>query len=134
MRCYRDGSDRLGHETDLNIQGLQWLGIKSAHLFRDYTGTMSASNSQSSQTSITSTACRDPVTYMSTRERNAALSTLKKISHSSPNEIEVSETMHELQLMIALGVKAEIEWLDESGDLCSWLDDEIGEVLISDMF
>ena len=39
----------------------------------------------------------------------------------------------ELQVMLALGVKAEIEWLDESGDLSSWLDDEIGEALISDM-
>ncbi|CAG7565680.1 unnamed protein product [Fusarium equiseti] len=134
MRCYRDGSDRLGHETDLNIRGLQWLGIKSAHLFRDITGARSAPASQSSQTSITSTACRDPVTYMSPRERNAAFSTLKKVSQSSSNEIEVSETVHELQIMMALGVKAEIEWLDESGDLCSWLDGEIGEALISDMF
>ncbi|KAH7191988.1 Spo11/DNA topoisomerase VI subunit A [Fusarium flagelliforme] len=133
MRCYRDGSNRLGHETDLNIQGLQWLGIKSAHLFRDFTGARSAPASQSSQTSITSTACRDPVTYMSTRERKATFSTLKKVSDSSSNEIEVSETVHELQMMMALGVKAEIEWLDESGDLCSWLDDEIGEALISDM-
>ncbi|KAJ4024431.1 endodeoxyribonuclease [Fusarium irregulare] len=133
MRCYRDGSDRLGHETDLNIQGLQWLGIKSAHLFRDFTGATSAPVSQSSQTSITSTSCRDPVTYMNTRERNAAISTLKKVSDSSNSDIEVSETVHELQVMMALGVKAEIEWLDESGDLCSWLDDEIGEALISDM-
>ena len=133
MRCYRDGSDRLGHETDLNIHRLQWLGIKSVHLFRDFTNTRSAPASQSSQASITSTACRDPVTYMTTRERNAAIPILKKIAVSSSNEIEVSETMHELQVMMALGVKAEIEWLDESGDLCSWLDDEIGETLISDM-
>ena len=133
MRCYRDGSDRLDHETDLNIHSLQWLGIKSAHLFRDFTNTRSAPASQSSQTSITSTACRDPVTYMNTRERNAAISTLKKVSDSSNNDIEVLETVHELQMMMALGVKAEIEWLDESGDLCSWLDDEIGEALISDM-
>ena len=133
MRCYQDGSDRLGHETDLNIQGLQWLGIKSTHLFRDFTGATSAPVSQSSQMSITSTSCRNPVTYMSTRERNAAISTLKKVCGSSNNEIKVSETVHELQVMMALGVKAEIEWLDESGDLGSWLDDEIGEALISDM-
>lgn len=70
---------------------------------------------------------------MTTRERNVAISTLKKVSDSSNNEIEVSETVHELQIMMVLGVKAEIEWLDESGDLCSWLDDEIGEAMISDM-
>ncbi|KAJ4136359.1 endodeoxyribonuclease [Fusarium equiseti] len=133
MRCYRDGSDRLGHETDLSINKLQWLGIKSTHLFRDFSGARSAPTSRSSRTSIASTACRDPVTYMSTRERNVAISTLKKVSDSSSDRIEVPETMRELQNMLALGVKAEIEWLDESGDLCSWLDDEIGEALISDM-
>ncbi|RBR18562.1 uncharacterized protein FIESC28_06017 [Fusarium coffeatum] len=131
MRCYRDGSDRLGHETDLNIQRMQWLGIKSAHLFRDFTSARSAPAGQSSQASIISTTCRDPVTYMNTRERNAAISTLKKVSDSSNSDIEVSETVHELQVMMALGVKAEIEWLDESGDLFSWLDDEIGEALTS---
>ena len=133
IRCYRDGSDRLGHETDLNIHRLQWLGIKSAHLFRDFTNTRSGPASQSSQTSIASTACRDPVTYLSTRERNAAISTLKKTDQSSSGDVEISEMTRELQVMLALGVKAEIEWLDESGDLSSWLDDEIGEALISDM-
>jgi meiotic recombination protein SPO11 len=70
---------------------------------------------------------------MSARERTAAISTLKKIDHPLYNEIEVSETKHELQLMLILGIKAEIEWLDESGDLFSWLDERIGEALISDM-
>ncbi|KAM0408944.1 hypothetical protein ACHAPD_011104 [Fusarium lateritium] len=132
-RCYQYGSDRLSHEADLGTETLEWLGIKSTHLFRDYTGdSVAATLSQSSQSSITSTSCRNPVSYMSTRERNTAISTLKKIFNPSHNETEVSETKHELQLMLVLGVKAEIEWLDESGDLFSWLDGEIGEALISD--
>ncbi|KAM0343582.1 hypothetical protein ACHAPU_008333 [Fusarium lateritium] len=135
LRCYRYGSDRLSHETDLSTHALQWLGIKSTHLFRDYTGTSpfgSYTLSQSSQVSITSISCRDPVSYLSARERNAANSTLKKIEHPSANEFEVGEMRRELQLMLMLGLKAEIEWLDESGDLRSWLDGEIGEALISD--
>ncbi|KAF5675623.1 meiotic recombination-associated protein [Fusarium heterosporum] len=135
LRCYRYGSDRLGHETDLSTHALQWLGIKSTHLFRDYTGSSffgSCHLSRFSQVSITSTSCRDPVSYLSARERKAASSALKKIEHPSTNEIEVCEVRHELQLMLMLGFKAEIEWLDESGDLCSWLDGEIGEALISD--
>ncbi|KAH6966196.1 Spo11/DNA topoisomerase VI subunit A [Fusarium venenatum] len=132
-RCYQYGSDRLSHEADLGTETLEWLGIKSTHLFRDYTGdSVAATLSQSSQSSITSTSCRNPVSYMSARERNTAISTLKKIFNPSHNETEVSETKHELQLMLVLGVKAEIEWLDESGDLFSWLDGEIGEALISD--
>ncbi|KAF4447350.1 hypothetical protein F53441_9114 [Fusarium austroafricanum] len=135
LRCYRYGSDRLSHEADLGTQALQWLGIKSTHLLRDYANAFPASSgppSQSYQVSITSTLCRDPITYLNVRERSVAISTLKKIANSLPDEIEVSEMRRELQLMIALGVKAEIEWLDESGDLCSWLDGEIGEALISD--
>lgn len=134
MRCYRYGSDRLSHEADLGTETLQWLGIKSTQLFRDYAGdSATITPSQSSPSSITSTSCRNPVSYMSARERTAAISTLKKVVHPSHLGTEVSETKHELQLMLVLGVKAEIEWLDESGDLFSWLDDEIGEALISDM-
>ncbi|GKU04803.1 meiotic recombination protein spo11 [Fusarium langsethiae] len=134
LRCYRYGSDRLSHEADLSTGTLQWLGIKSTHLFRDYTGDSAINTpSQSSQSSIISTLCRNPVSYMSARERTAAISTLKKIDYPLYNEIDVSETKHELQLMLMLGIKAEIEWLDESGDLFSWLDEEIGEALISDM-
>lgn len=134
LRCYQYGSDKLSHEANLGTEALRWLGIRSNHLFRNYT-TDSAANtaSQSLQASIVSTSCREPVSYMSTRERAAATSTLKKVSQSSQNEAEVSEIRHELQMMLCLGVKAEIEWLDESGDLSSWLDGEIGKMLVSDM-
>ncbi|SPJ83893.1 related to meiotic recombination protein rec12 [Fusarium torulosum] len=135
LRCYRYGSERLSHETDLGTHALQWLGIKSTHLFRDYTGTLPVRSdpvSQSSQVSMTSTSCRDPVSYLSARERAAAISTLKKMENLSGNDVEASEMRRQLQLMLAVGVKAEIEWFDESGDLCSWLDGEISEALISD--
>ncbi|KAF5021761.1 hypothetical protein F66182_6211 [Fusarium sp. NRRL 66182] len=128
LRCYRYGSDRLSHEADLDAQALQWLGIKSTHLLQDITRVVPV-NSQSSQTSITSTSCRDPVSYLNIKERIVAASVLKKISSSSSDDADLMEMRRELQLMMALGVKAEIEWLDESGDLCSWLDSEIGETL-----
>ncbi|KAM0078182.1 endodeoxyribonuclease [Fusarium odoratissimum] len=132
LRCYRHGSERLSHEADLGIEALRWLGIRSVHLSRGHTNTSLSNYGQPSHVSITSIQCRDPVTYLNGRERAAAISTLKKISLHSPNELEGSELRLELQLMIMLGVKAEIEWLDESGDLCSWLDGEIGEALISE--
>lgn len=102
------------------------------HLLRGHTDTSLNNYGQPSHVSITSIQCCDPVTYLNGRERAAAISTLKKTSLHSPNELEGSELRLELQLMIMLGVKAEIEWLDESGDLCSWLDGEIGEALISE--
>ncbi|KAH7250162.1 Spo11/DNA topoisomerase VI subunit A [Fusarium redolens] len=132
LRCYRYGSERLSHEADLSIQALRWLGITSAHLSRGHAGTSLGNYGPRSQVSITSIQCRDPVTYLNGRERATAISILKKISQHSSNELEASELRRELQLMIMLGVKAEIEWLDESGNLCSWLDGEIGEALISE--
>ncbi|QGI62997.1 hypothetical protein CEK26_006952 [Fusarium fujikuroi] len=132
LRCYRYGSERLSHEADLGIEALRWLGIRSVHLSRGHTDTSLSNYGQPSHVSITSIQCRNPVTYLNGRERAVAISTLKKISLRSQNELEGSELRLELQLMTMLGVKAEIEWLDESGDLCSWLDGEIGEALISE--
>ncbi|KAF4948100.1 hypothetical protein FGADI_9887 [Fusarium gaditjirri] len=132
LRCYRHGSERLGHEADLGTEALRWLGIRSVHLSRGRANTSLSSYGQPSHVSITSLQCRDPVTYLNGRERAAAISTLKKTSQHSPTELEASEVRLELQLMIMVGVKAEIEWLDESGDSCSWLDGEIGEALISE--
>ncbi|KAF5606125.1 meiotic recombination SPO11 [Fusarium pseudocircinatum] len=132
LRCYRHGSERLSHEADLGIEALRWLGIRSVHLSRDHSSTSFSNYGQPSHVSITSIRCRDPVTYLNGRERAAAVSALKKTSLHSPNELEGSELRLELQLMMMFGVKAEIEWFDESGDLCSWLDGEIGEALISE--
>ncbi|KAF4340633.1 meiotic recombination rec12 [Fusarium beomiforme] len=134
LRCYRYGSERLNHEADLGIPALQWLGITSAHLSRDHAGTSLRNYESPSQVPITSIQCRDPVTYLTGRERATAISTLKKIHQYSPNDFEVSELRRELQVMTLLGFKAEIEWLDDAGNLCSWLDGEIGEALISDAF
>ncbi|RSL62674.1 hypothetical protein CEP54_005601 [Fusarium duplospermum] len=135
LRCYRHGSDRLSHEADLDTQAIQWLGIKSDQLIQECADANSLDprlfhqSSQSTQTSITSTACREPISYLGLRERGVAVSALKKLPSFSSSDVETLEIRRELQVMLTLGVKAEIEWLDESGDLCRWLDNEIGSAL-----
>ncbi|RSL67295.1 hypothetical protein CEP53_003072 [Fusarium sp. AF-6] len=135
LRCYRHGSDRLSHEADLDTQAIQWLGIKSDQLVQECADTNSLDprlfyqSSQSTQVSITSIACREPISYLGLRERAVAVSALKKLPSFSSSDIETLEIRRELQVMLTLGVKAEIEWLDESGDLCRWLDNEIGSAL-----
>ncbi|KAM5381133.1 hypothetical protein ACJZ2D_003049 [Fusarium nematophilum] len=145
LRCYRYGSERLGHEADLDTQDIQWLGIKSTQLVQESTaagasgpdvnnqGSQSSTATLPSQVSITSTSCRDPVSYLSLRERGVAVSTLQKLAATRSIGVEAMEIRRELQVMIALGVKAEIEWLDESGDLCRWLDCEIGKALLGSL-
>ncbi|RSM18316.1 hypothetical protein CDV31_002835 [Fusarium ambrosium] len=135
LRCYRHGSDRLSHEADLDTQAIQWLGIKSDQLIQECADANSldprlfSQNSQPTQMSITSTACREPISYLGLRERAVAVSALKKLPSFSSSDIETLEIRRELQVMLTLGVKAEVEWLDESGDLCRWLDNEIGAAL-----
>lgn len=135
LRCYRHGSDRLSHEVDLDTQAIQWLGIKSDQLIQECADANSIDprlfyqSSQPTQVPITSTACREPISYLGLRERGVAVSALKKLGSFSSSDTETLDVRRELQVMIALGVKAEIEWLDESGDLCQWLDNEIGTAL-----
>jgi meiotic recombination protein SPO11 len=44
---------------------------------------------------------------------------------------DVAELKLELQIMMVMGVKTEIQWLDEAGNLCEWLDERIGSMLSS---
>ncbi|KAK7209040.1 hypothetical protein V2G26_016218 [Clonostachys chloroleuca] len=111
LRCYRWGLSRLPSPTYLKAH---WIGIKTRHI-------LGSRNSQPVQSylerithqeqahssrggdsvgdSISSTSCREPSAQLSVRDR----------------QLEVAEMRHELQKMLMLGVKAEIQWLDDGG-------------------
>lgn len=140
LKCYRYGSQKLAHETNARTPAIRWLGIKSSQLMHmhgaeNVNQSLDLASSQDSQssaltlattrTAISSTSCQDPIIYLSSRDRQVAESALKVLHSSPPGEREVTEMMRELQVMLNLGIKAEIEWLDESGNLCQWLDQEI---------
>ncbi|KAH7008545.1 Spo11/DNA topoisomerase VI subunit A [Ilyonectria destructans] len=140
LKCYRYGSQKLAHETNARTPAIRWLGIKSSQLMHihgaeNVNQSLDLASSQGSQssaltlattrTAVSSTSCQDPIIYLSSRDRRAAESALKVLQSSPPGEMEVTEMMRELQVMLNLGIKAEIEWLDESGNLCQWLDQEI---------
>lgn len=119
---------------------MHWLGIKSGHLldarkgvFDGNDGDNPSQNSQgsmlSTRGSMSSTTCHDPTTYLTERDRSVAARKMDKISEAKLDDPEDTEIYRELQTMLMLGVKAEIEWLDESGDLCQWLDTEIMSAL-----
>lgn len=40
------------------------------------------------------------------------------------------ELQRELQVMLMMGIKAEIQWLDEAGNLTEWLDAKLGRMLL----
>ncbi|EHK42077.1 hypothetical protein TRIATDRAFT_166457, partial [Trichoderma atroviride IMI 206040] len=147
FRCYRFRSNTAIQETDVTAPGICWLGIKSQDLleYELYLNTLirhsSPSRSQqsptsqpsqesnSSKTSISSTDCRDPVSLLSTRDRKVAVGILEKLLDVK-DDAEVVKVQRELQVMLMMGVKAEIQWLDEAGNLADWLDFKLGQLLV----
>lgn len=145
FRCYRFKSNIANQETDVTAPGIRWLGIRSQDLleYELYLNnsikqssasqqspiSQSSQESSSSKTSISSTECRDPVSFLSTRDRKVAVGILEKLLDVK-DDPEVVEVQRELQVMLMTGVKAEIQWLDEAGNLTDWLDFKLGQLLV----
>jgi len=56
------------------------------------------------------------------RDRNKAFDLLKEIGKSDPPDMEELEQVAELQKMLMLNTKAEIQAVDNQGDIKAWLD------------
>ncbi|KYK61682.1 hypothetical protein DCS_02825 [Drechmeria coniospora] len=137
FRCYRFGSGALlpGEPATYN-PGIRWLGVKAHHMHAgmDIIGPTrfthhSMSTNPSSRTSVSSTSCRDPVGYLSHRDRTFAKGTLNRIDELVSVDDELATLKSELQVMLMMGVKAEIQWLDDAGNLFEWLNEHLGAVL-----
>jgi meiotic recombination protein SPO11 len=140
FRCYRYGSS-LGQTG--GTSGLRWLGIKTEQLLelganqhlRSRCSEESDPSSQSSQysivarSSVSSTSARDSVTRLSTRDRKLAIGTLGRLAGPELQGADASELKMELQRMLMLGIKMEIQWLDESGNIEEWLNERLQEIL-----
>lgn len=133
FRCYRYGSS---NQTSIGNPGAQLLGIKTQQVLelqrkapKEDSGSYQASTTRWMRSSVSSTSCRDPITQLTPRDRKLALSTLDSLYDLIHKENESVELVRELQTMLMLGVKAEIQWLDESGSLATWLDERLGTIL-----
>lgn len=137
-RCYRRGPLRPG----TGIVNMHWLGIRTTQtlqpgakapgLIPDYgttEGSQLSHSSSSQRSGISATATRDPVTQLSQRDRKMAMGMLKRLQDSDSEDGQQLDLMWELRTMLMLGVKAEIQWLDEAGSLTEWLDREMSTCL-----
>ncbi|KAK4082872.1 uncharacterized protein Triagg1_1762 [Trichoderma aggressivum f. europaeum] len=148
-----DGLNILRHcrlKSEIVSQGftapaIRWLGIKSQDLLEHESrlamlripspdnlqlpDSQSSKESSGSKASISSTECREPISPLSTRDRNVAVGILKKVVESG-DEPAALELRRELQVMLMMGIKAEIQWLDEAGNLTEWLDIKIEQMLL----
>ena len=142
FRCYRYGSSRHGSVSNA---AARWLGIKTGQTLDMGTATCEASpdplrssltDSLSSKTSsglqhtLVSTSNREPVTMLSARDRKLAMATLERLEIDRIDDDETEVLKRELQIMLHLGVKTEIQWLDESGSLVGWLDHQLREAVL----
>lgn len=112
MECYRSGSRSLSHEKDTTVPGIEWLGIKSAHLIEG--------QHQTSQTGAGQASAVMPLTV---RDRKTARKLL--YTFMSAEDPQSDEYSRELQVMLFLGFKGEIQGVDNAGDLTDWLDSHL---------
>ncbi|KAI0546697.1 Spo11/DNA topoisomerase VI subunit A [Xylaria curta] len=135
MLTYKNGSRSLQHEENTNLSQLLWIGLRSSDVLDYQKGPQSAhvnqtydlSNTPSSQfTSFHSGASAfSPVEVMlplKATDRRLATRILSMAAGKDHQVAENLDLIHELQIMLLLNTKAEIQAVDEAGDLTTWLD------------
>lgn len=138
VRCYRYSADPTSHGPSTLNPGIKWLGITTTQLLR-IEASVSAepwSNREAHNAamdlegglfhSLTSTTSQDPIRHITQRDRKVAVGVLDELSRWALGDIVAENLMRELQRMLMLGAKCEIQWLDDAGDLVGWLDGELG--------
>ncbi|KAK1966926.1 type IIB DNA topoisomerase [Colletotrichum sublineola] len=120
MRCYSHGSRGHAHEKNTVVPSMSWLGIKSGDLtprsaLLNSQGLVHAGSQRSPATSLLERS--SPLTK---KDRKAAARMIKEIGEDGANGDIICR--RELQVMLYLGVKAEIQAVDDAGDMSGWLD------------
>ncbi|KAJ0344832.1 hypothetical protein KNSL1_009031 [Colletotrichum chrysophilum] len=124
MRCYSHGSRGHAHEVGVTVPSMQWLGIKSGDLVgrQDLEDDdahaevldLTVSRRQQSESNFEATDA------LKERDRKIAKTLLGNI----PDDLDEYniQCRRELQIMLFLNVKAEIQAVDDAGDISNWLD------------
>ncbi|KAI2778212.1 DNA topoisomerase IV, alpha subunit [Daldinia loculata] len=138
MLTYKCGSQGLGHEENVTIPEISWLGPKSRDILNhtrysssSHTNPSDDSTPQYSQDSSSSSSPPNisvfpiPVevtAHLSTSDRRKAVGLLRRLDNHPVESENEPRLAHELQLMLMLNIKAEIQAVDDSGDMTGWLD------------
>ncbi|CAP73361.1 uncharacterized protein PODANS_2_7480 [Podospora anserina S mat+] len=144
VRTYQNGSRRLEHENEATVPSLCWLGIKSRDLLSSWqspavddeedqelhgtTGGGSPQLVESEQVPFFLFHFQNPsdkVSSLTLRDRKKAGDILRAISSVELPSGGGLEHAQELQRMLMLNIKAEIQAVDSYGDLSTWLDDNL---------
>lgn len=112
MSTYKYGSIAQSHEnSNLNVPGIEWLGLRTSEVVNGIESTN-----------------KDTIIPLSSRDRNKALAMLTRSPIFAEDGPE-PQWRAELQQMLMLNIKAEIEILYErQGGIERWLDKRLGEM------
>jgi DNA topoisomerase VI subunit A len=128
-RCYKEPS---AHYQLAGLSRLRWLGVKSEDLSicraslqnsqqssQTY-GSQQSQNSQTSAISASESGGYRGMTCLTEKDRRFTVNMLHKVRGRD------NEMVNELQTLLFLNVKCEIQMLNESGDISGYLDYKLG--------
>ncbi|KAH9909689.1 DNA topoisomerase IV, alpha subunit [Xylariomycetidae sp. FL2044] len=126
FRTYKHGSTGLAHEINVTVP-LSWLGPKSCDILQHTppsTAPFLGDQSGRPRSPVTHTSDIQvlPLTH-SDRRKGGCL--LQKLGDTENQDVTVVEMSRELQLMLMLNIKAEIQALNEYEDITEWLDNKL---------
>lgn len=141
-RCYRFSVDPTSRSQATVNPGVHHLGINTAQLLRlspPLTTPTRLSSTEAShpviqsagpttQESVTSADGRGPFGHLTFRDRKVAVGILLALGEYEADHVATGMAI-EIQRMLMIGTKCEIQRIDDSGDLAAWLDDELLGVL-----
>ncbi|KAK6070967.1 type IIB DNA topoisomerase [Seiridium cupressi] len=146
MRTYQHGSQSLRHEKNVTVPGLLWLGVKSNDVFgraarnRPMPPPARLANIEHQSGQSVPASQRDTgiptqlanVNYktnsLTDKDRRQAVSLLKALEKQGALEAEELNLCRELQFMLILNIKFEIQAVDGGGNMAKWLDERLSSV------
>lgn len=129
FHCYLHGTGNTLTDSTIHNPSIRWLGIKSCHLTSmdrflqpvfESSDSKSSIATNSSATAISSTTSSHAALTLTPRDRKVIMDTLERFANQ---DFDLRDSLRrELQVMQMLGYKAEIQLLDDAGNLDDWLD------------
>ncbi|KAI1206884.1 DNA topoisomerase IV, alpha subunit [Annulohypoxylon truncatum] len=150
MLTYKHGSRSLSHEENITTPRLSWLGPKGCHILGHTNQRPSVGNHSQTHQSFDFTppsnremlipppsvpvSSANPVQVLSNLtafDRRKATNLLSRLikENNEMTDTNMAENglVCELQLMLMLNLKAEIQAVDDAGDLTGWLDEKLSD-------
>jgi meiotic recombination protein SPO11 len=124
MHTYKHGSQNLEHEQHARVPGLLWMGIKSADALACRPSFNRCERGFWPAEQVRFPPSESTLLPLKPVDRKLAIKMLQNMESQHDQRAEQMLLTRELQLMLMLNVKAEIQTIHRS-ELPSWLDERL---------